>query len=412
MLSNKNYLVIKAESTSFQNPAFVYTSFTEKNPSADIRTFYSQTLGKNEIILNISKLKGFNKLYINIHSLKECQLKFEVSTKNEISLSLDNKKTKFKLSDTNKIVFTSPQEISKKKIMIYSIGESANYFSMNVEFSYNNIKKEFNGYQKFENGYGTLINLSEIENSYLGTFIINILPNKSFPGIFSDEKVVEVGIDLTEEGTATFLEPNILEHIYGYISTNENCYKIKNLDDTKNITILLNTYTQSLIFALYDNESNTKKYSLDIFNNYYIKLPGDYFYNNYFFFNKFNPKEKEIEELGEISYDFQIYYDDELSEIQTYLSPLINGRIYTHSLKAGEIMIYRHSSFTRFNFLYSASMNVLRGKPILYGYSCKTFPECNLDNEKLDNLKNTNDIDISSAIKKKEEKILCFRRSG
>ena len=397
-LSNKNYLVIKAESTSFQNPAFIYTSFTEKNPSADIRTFYSQTLGKNEIILNISKLKGFNKLYINIHSLKECQLKFEVSTKNEISLSLDNKKTKFKLSDTNKIVFTFPQEISKKKIMIYSIGESANYFSMNVEFSYNNIKKEFNGYQKFENGYGTLINLSEIENSYLGTFIINILPNKSFPGIFSDEKVVEVGIDLTEEGTATFLEPNILEHIYGYISTNENCYKIKNLDDTKNITILLNTYTQSLSFALYDNESNTKKYSLDIFNNYYIKLPGDYFYNNYFCFKKFTPKEKEIEELGEISYDFQIYYDDELSEIQTYLSPLINGRIYTHSLKAGEIMIYRHSSFTRFNFLYSASMNVLRGKPILYGYSCKTFPECNLDNEKLDNLKNTDDIDIINPI--------------
>ena len=59
-LSNKNYLVIKAESTSFQNPAFIYTSFTEKNPSADIRTFYSQTLGKNEIILNISKLKDAN----------------------------------------------------------------------------------------------------------------------------------------------------------------------------------------------------------------------------------------------------------------------------------------------------------------------------------------------------------------
>ena len=397
-LLNNNFLIIKAESLSFQNPAFIYTSFTEKNPSADKRAFYSQSLGKNEIIINISKLKGFNKLYINIHSLKECLLKFEISTKNEILLSLENKKAKFKLSDTNKILFTPTQEISKKKIMIYSIGESANYFSMNIEFSYNNIKKEFNGYQKFENGYGSIINLSEVENSHLGSFTMNIVPNTSFPGIFAEEKVIEVGIDLTEEGISTFHEVNILEHIYGYISTNENCYKIKSLDETKNITILLNSYTQSLTFSLYDNESKTKKYSLDIFNNYYLKLPSEYFYNNYFCFKKFTPKEKEIEEDGEISYDFQMYYDDELSEIQTYLDPLINGKIYTHSLKAGEIMIYRHSSFTRYNFLYSASLNVLRGKPALYGYSCKTFPECNLDGDKLDNIKNYDDIDIISPI--------------
>ena len=61
-------------------------------------------------------------------------------------------------------------------------------------------------------------------------------------------------------------------------------------------------------------------------------------------------------------------------------------------------MIYRHSSFTRYNFLYSASMNTIRGKPALYGYSCKSFPECNLDNEKLDNIKNTDEIDIIRPI--------------
>ena len=133
-------------------------------------------------------------------------------------------------------------------------------------------------------------------------------------------------------------------------------------------------------------------------NNYYVKLPSQYFVDNYFCFKKFTPKEKEIEELGEISYDFQIYYDDELTNIQSFIDPLINGRIYTHSLKAGEIMIYRHNSFTRYNFLYSANINAIRGKPVLYGYPCKTFPDCNLDNEKLDNLKKKNEIDIIKPI--------------
>ena len=264
-----------------------------------------------------------------------------------------------------------------------------------MEFSYNDIKKEFNSEQKFENGYGIIINLNEIENSNEGIFKINLIPNITFPGIFAKEKVVEVGF---YEGNNTIYETNILEHIYGYISTGENCYILKNIDATKNITILLNVFSQALNFGIYSIGTGIKNYSLDIFNNYYIKLPSAYFSEKYFCFKKFTPKEKEIEELGEISYDFQIYYDDQLSNIQSFIDPLINGRIYTHSLKAGEIMVYRHNSFTRYNFLYSASMNAIRGNPTLYGYSCKIFPECNLDNEKLDNLKNTDKIDIIKPI--------------
>ena len=192
--------------------------------------------------------------------------------------------------------------------MVYAIGESSNYFIMNIEYISNNLKKEFTSEQKFENGFGTIINLEEIENPHLGTFSINIIPNKSFPGIFAEEKVVEVGFDLTEDGIKSYLEVNILEHIYGYISTGQNCYKVKNIDDTKNITILINGYSQALTFELFD-DSATKVYSLDILNNYYIKLSADYFYENYFCFKKFTQKEKEVEELGEISYDFQIYYD-------------------------------------------------------------------------------------------------------
>ena len=387
-LPNKGNLIISTKSSSFDNPAFIYASFIEKYPSADNRTFYSQSLGVNELIINVTKIKNETILYINVHSLKECSLNFTVLTKNEITLSLENNKAKFKISDLTTLYFTPSQKDASKKIMFYAIGESANYFSMQILYSYNNaIIKEYSSEQKFENGYGAIIDLEEVMNPYDGSFIITIVPNDTFPGIFANEKVVEVGLSLTEESNITLLEVNILEHIYGYTTFERNCYTINNVENNRNLTILVNSFTQAMSFGLYNNEGE-KNYSLDVFNNYFIKLPSDYFSeNNYFCFKKFTPKEKEKEELGEISYDFQIYYDDELTNIQTFIDPLVNGRIYTHSLKKGEIMIYRHSSFTNYNFLYTAIMNVIWGKPTLYGYTCRTFPECNINEEKLEILK-------------------------
>ena len=52
-LSNKNMVKISTKISNFENPAFIYASFSEKNPSADSRNFYSQSLGKNEIIISI-----------------------------------------------------------------------------------------------------------------------------------------------------------------------------------------------------------------------------------------------------------------------------------------------------------------------------------------------------------------------
>ena len=60
-LSSKNYLIISTYNSSYDKNAFIYTSFTEKNPSADKRDYLSQILGKNEIIINVAKLKGKSK---------------------------------------------------------------------------------------------------------------------------------------------------------------------------------------------------------------------------------------------------------------------------------------------------------------------------------------------------------------
>ena len=102
--------------------------------------------------------------------------------------------------------------------------------------------------------------------------------------------------------------------------------------------------------------------------------------------------------FGEISYDIQIYYDDELTSVQPYFYPLINGKIYTYSIKKGQIMLFRHSSYTKYNFLYNAVMNSLRGKPVLYGYTCEIYPECNLDINEFNKIKNTEKIDTIQPI--------------
>lgn len=46
-LSDVNYLTITSQAMEYNNPGFIYISFTQKNPSADDRTYLSQSLGKN-----------------------------------------------------------------------------------------------------------------------------------------------------------------------------------------------------------------------------------------------------------------------------------------------------------------------------------------------------------------------------
>ena len=101
------------------------------------------------------------------------------------------------------------------------------------------------------------------------------------------------------------------------------------------------------------------------------------------------------------TYDFQIYYEEDLTNVQSFIMPLINGKVYTHSLNSGDIFIYRHNSFSNKNTenkIYSANLLSIRGKPHMYGYSCKTYPECNLDEEKFNDLKSKKELDILKPI--------------
>ena len=389
--SEEDILVISSNSDNYLTPGYIYASLEEKNPSPDSRQFSSQLLGKNYLYINISKLKKNKNLYLNIHSLKETKVSFNVSLSKEISISQEEKKVYFKLSDISQVYF-SPKDIFSNKLLFYGLGENINYFKMNVNYILEDeINRDFPVEQKYENGYGVIIDLNELDNLQEGKFIISLEKNGEY-----EEKKYEVGFDFVDEDENNIIDIDILDHVYGAAEEGENCYRIKNLDISKNVTILFNSFTQDISFTLKNNY--TKIYSLDIFNNYFIKFPNDFRdEENYFCFKKFTPKEKEEEILGPISYDFQIYYEEELSNIQSYIMPLINGKVYTHSLNSGDIFIYRHNYFSNLSKdkkIYSANLLTIRGKPKMYGYSCKTYPDCNLDEKKFNELKEKGELDI------------------
>ena len=214
-LSNGDILVISSTPDSYLTPGYIYTSFEEANPSADKRQFTSQNLGKNNLFISTSKLKEKSKLYINIHSLQESKIKLELNLKKEIYISPDEKKVSFKLSDLTQVYF-SPKDITSNKILFYALGENVNYFSMKVEYS-GDAKKEFSVVQKYEIGYGAIVDLTDLQGKDTEKFTISLTPAENFK-----EKNVEVGFDFVDQNDDNKIQVEILEHVHGAASTGRN----------------------------------------------------------------------------------------------------------------------------------------------------------------------------------------------
>ena len=168
--------------------------------------------------------------------------------------------------------------------------------------------------------------------------------------------------------------------------------------------MVLLIYSQAVSFVVKKNVDNSRIYSQDGFHNSYIRLLEPFNNTNYFCIRKYISKDKENVEYGESSYDFQLYYEDELTNNQMFIQPLINGKIYTHSLNRGSIMVYRNSFYggNSEKYIYTANLLKIRGNPKLYGYICNTYPDCKVTNkEGLEEIKNIN----LYSINKKENAI-------
>ena len=138
-----------------------------------------------------------------MHSLKESSITLEISLKNKIYISKEEKKVNFKLSDISNIYF-SPNEISSKKLLFYALGENINYFNMKLIYVKEDEIIDIKSQQKYENGFGAIINLNNFENVEAGEFYINVLANQNY-----EEKKVEVGFDFVDEADTNIIDINI-----------------------------------------------------------------------------------------------------------------------------------------------------------------------------------------------------------
>ena len=362
-----NLLEISSIPKSYQNPGYLYASYNPKLTTADNRIFYSQNMGTNKIFINIEKLVGQKLLTFTVYSNDETEMTIEVKMILELSLSL-YEKIHFKLSDASKILLPT-KDINAQKVFIYITAENIFNFNIDLTYKVSYKTKTFETIQKFPNGKGAIISMSEITEKENGNFILFITADEKF-----HEQTLNVGFEISDEGDNIKTETEILEHKYGATLEGENCYQMKSFNNSKNATMLINTYSQYLTFTI--KKDGKKRYSMDVFNNYFIKIPSLFsnITTHYFCFKKFTPKEEETENLGVTSYDFQIYYDQDYLYHQTEIFPLINGQIYIHSISSGDIFIYRHHSFTNLvnekDKVYSANLLAIRGKPSLYGYNC------------------------------------------
>ena len=242
--------------------------------------------------------------------------------------------------------------------------------------------------QIFQTGYGCIININQ---DWKGNDI-NIIVTKAIDKAI--ETKVEVGFEIIDQSSNYKRGVNILERVYGSTNSFETCYEMKeNVDINKHPVLFINSVTQAVSFVVKKNVDNSRIYSQDGFHNSYIRLLEPFNNTNYFCIRKYISKDKENIEYGESSYDFQLYYEDELTNNQMFIQPLINGKIYTHSLNRGSIMVYRNSFYggNSEKHIYTANLLKIRGNPKLYGYICNTYPDCKVINkEGLEEIKNIN----------------------
>ena len=401
-----NILNIISDSTEFSSPGFLYASF-EDDVSEEKRLFSSQNLGKNELYINLKKEEyaGKNKLYILVKPRKDISSNIKLRAKliSEIELKEENSKAKFKLSHITEVYYTVPSTRTYDSVLFYTIADDWNFLDMKVIYTASdNSKRSLNSKQIIETGHGIIVNLNKIGNGNKITIKLTALEE-------TDESKVEVGFEYVDQDIiGNKREINILERVYGVTELSKNCYELNGspIDISKNPVLLINALSQAVTVDIY-KLNNQKIFSKNSFDNSYIRFDDSFNEMSYFCIKKYapqDPQDSTIETLGESSYNFQLYYEDDLTQNQMFIMSLPNGRMYTHTLKKDSIMAYRNDVYYPYTDkinIYSSNLFIIKGNPKLYGYVCNKFPDCSVTPQEKPNLEEIERINRYYVLKKK-----------
>ena len=164
----------------------MYASFDERTPLNDHeRSFTSINVGTNKLIINAENGKEKEKLYFVVDTLEKAEIIVEAKMIQKVNLTL-NEKINFKLSDVSTI-FIPTKNITAKKVFIYITSEIIFNCNIDLKYEINKRTKTFQVTQKYQNGKGVIIPMSEIEDRENGNFILSITTNEEYK-----ERKVEV----------------------------------------------------------------------------------------------------------------------------------------------------------------------------------------------------------------------------
>lgn len=164
--------------------------------------------------------------------------------------------------------------MEKKRNYFFTLSENCNYFNFNADLSpISGIVSPCDKEQFFKKGNGCIINI-EPNNLDENNVIIHISTNEQ-NNIYSERKI-NVGYEIIDnaEDIDSIREINILENVYGYAGK-ETYYKIKEIENII-ATMLINTFIQSFLFRI-KTINHSIVYSLNVYNNYFIRLPKEFY---------------------------------------------------------------------------------------------------------------------------------------
>ena len=373
-----NILHINSTTNNFSNPAYIYVSF-DKNISEDNTNFSSQNLGINQLYINLSKYNN-TELYIFIKPRKACGSTILIAELiDNITLNDNIRKARFKLSHNSNIYYTVPKDNIFNSILIYCKAADKNYFNMEVKYkALNGVIVKSDSKPIIDGGFGIIINLNKIIKGSEIIITVNKVKDRG------KEIFIEVGYEIAGQGLDYKRPVHILEHVYGATDSFPNCYYM--LDEfiiDKNPILIINAFTQSVNLFV-NSKNDATLISKDSFDNSYMRLNMLLDEASYFCIKRYKSPETEYEEFIDTSYEFQFFYENDLPDIQMLIMPLTNGKFYTHGISYGNIMVYRHTTFSKYGgekstHIYSANLVKLKGNSKLYGYTCYTYPECSVD---------------------------------
>ena len=252
-------LHLTSETTDPAYPGYIYAlcSTSTESASETNRMFSSQEYDKNELYINLGHADCSSGNTLNIllkapGTKASTSITLKANIVSGIELDNTNKKAKFKISHIPSITYKVPSTPGYNKILIYGLGESYKYFTMKVK--YGTTPTLIDVKQRFENGYGAIVDLSTFA---AGTEItITISPQNSA----YEQTKVEVGFEVMDQKESYKRQIKLLEHVYGAVTNAlETCYTVPEAVLSKYPVLLINAYSQAVSFIVKKVNDNTNQ---------------------------------------------------------------------------------------------------------------------------------------------------------